>query len=190
MLKVKQLMQTNTTPYFHIRLPGTFKLYLQLDAKVTETQIFFPLQHSSEHDSPASSSPAGLREALHSVIYYFFRSLSTTLLFRPCNRTATPTGLSEVSSELRAAFHPHSVPLQWTRNSSAVAAGWKGLSTGQGQQALQSCLQQAATCLHSQVHTENLDSKAFGVCMRIPEKMWHKCWETPSSSAGLDVCTH
>lgn len=42
MLEIKQLMKTNTTPYFHIRLPGTFKLYPQLDAKVTEIWIFFP----------------------------------------------------------------------------------------------------------------------------------------------------
>lgn len=42
MLKAKQLMETNT-PYFHIRLPRTVKLYPQLDAKATETQIIFSL---------------------------------------------------------------------------------------------------------------------------------------------------
>lgn len=147
-------MKTNSNPYFHIRVPWTFKLYPQLDVKVTETQISFPcsaLQNTAHQPPEGWGKPFTLLSNLQFLLEGFQQPLCRT-----CNRTATPTGLFEVSSALRADLYPYPVPLQWTRNSFVVAAGWIGLSTGQEQQALHSCLRQAATCLHTQVHRDIL----------------------------------
>lgn len=183
-------MKTNSNPYFHIRVPWTFKLYPQLDVKVTETQISFPC---SALQNTAHQPPEGWGKpfTLLSNLPVFVRRLSTTPV-QTLQQDRHPN--RSVWGQLCTQGWSPSIPCASPVDQEFLCCCCRLNRTVNRTRAASPPQLSPAGCYlppysGAQRHPEeNLDSKAFGVRVMIPEKMWHKCWERPSSSAGLDVC--